>query len=190
MQIADRKDIENRLLYYWSRLYSKSLSVGKKYIRAKKTIVILFADYEISGLEEIHKYFSKWHICEDEYKNVVLTRNLEIYIIELPKFEKYNNNDELSTWVKFITNPEGIDMKDMSKNKLLKEAKELLVQISGDEKEQELAHQRLMYIMDQQAIEAAGFDKGKKSGLEEGEKIRNRKRNKFRKSKDCKIFIR
>lgn len=176
MQIADRKDIENRLLFYWSRLYSKSLSVGKKYISAKKTIVILFANYEISGLEEIHKYFSKWHICEDEYKNVVLTKNLEIYIIELPKFEKYNNNDELSAWVKFIIKPEEIDMNDVKENKSLKEAKKLLVKISGNKKEQKLAFQRLLHIMDQKAIEAAGFDKGKKSGLEEGEKIRHRKR--------------
>ncbi|MBP3597038.1 MAG: Rpn family recombination-promoting nuclease/putative transposase [Clostridia bacterium] len=169
MQIVDRKDIENRLLFYWSKLYSKTIKLGKDYINAQKTIIILFTDYEIKGLEKIEKYFSKWHICEDEYKNIILTKNLEIYILELPKFEKYTNtNLKLNAWVKFITNPGGITMDDMENNKSLKEAKQVLQQISDDEKEQYLAEQRLMYIMDQKAIEAAGFDKGKEEGLKEG----------------------
>lgn len=173
MQIVDRKDIENRLLFYWSKLYNKTIKLGKDYINAQKTIIILFTDYEIKGLEKIEKYFSKWHICEDEYKNIILTKNLEIYILELPKFEKYTNtNLKLNAWVKFITNPGGITMDDMENNKSLKEAKQVLQQISDDEKEQYLAEQRLMYIMDQKAIEAAGFDKGKEEGLKEGKKTK------------------
>ena len=126
---------------------------------------IEYLDEQINRLEKIEKYFSKWHICEDEYKNIILTKNLEIYILELPKFEKYTNtNLNLNAWVKFITNPGGITMDDMENNKSLKEAKQVLQQISDDEKEQYLAEQRLMYIMDQKAIEAAGFDKGKEEG--------------------------
>ena len=163
MQLIDRKDIENRLLFYWSKLYSKTINLGQDYITAQKTIIILFADYEISGLEEIHKYFSKWHICEDECKNIILTKNFEIYIIELPKFEKYVNNSELSTWVKFIKNPEVIKMSEINNNEPLKKAQNVLNEISDNEMEEELAFQRLMYIMDKKAIEAAGFDKGEKN---------------------------
>ena len=170
MQIVDRKDIENRLLFYWSKLYSKSIKLGERYISAQKTIIILFADYEIRQLEKIHKYFSKWHICEDEYKNIILTENFEIYIIELPKFEKYRDNSKLSTWVKFIRNPEVINMKDINDNEPLKEAKELLKRLSRDEREEELAFQRLMYVMDQKAIEASGYDKGEKIGYDRGRK--------------------
>ena len=38
---------------------------------------------------------------------------MEIYIIELPKFEKYReniSNSNLNLWVKFIKNPEVVDM--------------------------------------------------------------------------------
>lgn len=167
MQIIDRKDIENRLLFYWSKLYSKSISIGENYINASKSIVIIFTDYEIMALESIKKYFSKWHICEDEYKNIILTKNFEIYIIELPKYRKYHiNNGKLDSWVKFINNPEVINMNDTDNNEDLKKAKNVLEEISQDEREQELAFQRLMYIMDKKAIEAAGIDKGIKQGIE------------------------
>ena len=91
MQMVDKKDIENRIMFYWSKLYSKSIKLGEDYIDAKRTIIILFTDYEIKGHEEIEKYLTKWHIREDEYKEMILTKNLEIYIIELPKCERYTS---------------------------------------------------------------------------------------------------
>jgi len=166
MQMIDRKDIESRILFYWSKLYSKSIRRGENYNNAQRTIILLFSNYELSNLEEIQKYFTKWHICEDEYKNIILTKNLEIYIIELPKYKKYaKEKTKLSTWVKFIESPEVIDMSNIENNEALEKAKKVLNEISEDEKEEYLAEQRLMYIMDQKAIEAAGFDKGKKEGI-------------------------
>ncbi len=166
MQMADKKDIENRTLFYWSKLYSKSIKLGEKYMKAKRTIIILFTNYEIEGLGEIKKYLSKWHIREDEYQNIILTDNLEFCIIEIPKYERYiNENKELSKWVKFIRNPEEISMEDMNNNEALRKAKEELNKISDDEREEELAFQRLMYKMDIEATEALGYDKGLEEGI-------------------------
>ena len=94
---------------------------------------------------------------------------MEIYIIELPKFEKYNektNNNILNSWVKFINNPEEKDMKET--NKELNKAKKVLEEISQDEHERYLAELRQKYIMDQKAIEDAGYDKGLKVGMQQG----------------------
>ena len=168
MQIIDKKDIENRLLFYWSRLYAKSIKLGANYIDAQRTIIILFADYNIKNLENINKYITKWHICEDNFKETVLTMNFEIYIIELPKFEKYVDNSEIDTWVKFLKNPEVIGMSEINENEALKNAKTILEEISKDEYEQELAFKRELYLMDKKAIEAAGFDKGLEQGIKEG----------------------
>ena len=143
-------------MFYWSKLYGESIKVGERYINAKRTIIILFTDYEIKGHEKIKKYISKWQIREEEYKEIILTKNLEIYIIELPKCERYKRK------------PEEIDMEDMNNNKALKKAKEVLEEISGDEREKELAFQRLMYKMDQEAIEVAGYDRGIERGIEQG----------------------
>ena len=153
-------------MFYWSRLYASSIKKGEKYIKAKKTIIILFTDYEIKGHEKIEKYLSKWQIREEEYKEIILTENLEICIIELPKYEKYTSeNTKLNAWVKFIRKPEDISMEDVNNNEALKKAKEVLDEISGDKREEELAFQRLMYKMDIEATEAAGYDRGIEQGV-------------------------
>ncbi len=72
MQVIDKKNIEDRILYYWSRLYSKSLKRADDYLKAKRTIIILFTDYELDSLKCIEKYISRWHIREDEYANYIL----------------------------------------------------------------------------------------------------------------------
>lgn len=94
---------------------------------------------------------------------------MEIYIIELPKFEKYKkntNNSKLNIWIKFINNPEVIKMEEV--NNEVNKAKKVLEEISQDEHERYLAELRQKYIMDQKAIEDAGFDKGLKVGIEQG----------------------
>ena len=50
-------------------------------------------------------------------------------------------------------------------NKEIKKAKEVLEEISQDEHEIYLAELREKYIMDQKAIEDAGYDKGLKAGI-------------------------
>ena len=121
---------------------------------------ILISNYELESLKEIKKYVSKWNLREEEYKNVILTDDIEIVIIELPKFKKYMNNTALADWVKFIINPKVINMN----NENVKKAKKALDEISQDEHARRLAELREKYIMDQKAVEAAGYDKGFESG--------------------------
>jgi len=168
MQVIDRKNIEDRILYYWSRLYSKSLKRANDYLKTKKTIIILFTDYELDNLKEIEKYISRWHIREDEYTNYILTKKLDIAIIEIPKYYKYKGkNKDLDAWVKFIDKPEEMNMDEVKQNKALQKAKELLEDISEDEYEQDLAFKRDLFLMDKVAIEAAGYDKGIQEGIQQ-----------------------
>ena len=91
---------------------------------------------------------------------------LEIYILELPKFNRYQekeSNSELNLWINFIRNPGVIDMENIS-NEEVKKAKEVLEEISQNERERYLAELRQKYILDQKAIEDAGFDKGLEKG--------------------------
>ena len=106
---------------------------------------------------------TKWNIREQDYGNIILTDAMEI---ELPKFEKYKTGSTLDPWVKFIKNPKVIDMS----NKEIKKAKKVLEEISKDGKERYLAELREKYIMDQKAIEDAGYDKGLNEGIEKGKK--------------------
>ena len=168
MQIVDRKNIEKRILYYWSKLYNMNIKAGKDYENLEKVIVILITDYEIDSLKEIKKYETKWNIREEEYQKVILTEVMEFYIIEIPKYEKYKEkteNEKLNKWIKFIKEPGGIEMGD---DKEIKKAKEVLEEISQDKRERYLAELREKYILDQKAIEDAGYDKGLREGMTQG----------------------
>lgn len=166
MQVVDKNNLLERLLFYWSKLYERTIVSGDDYIKLKKTIVIMFADFELKGFENIEKYVSQWNIREKDYVNSVLTDRFQLYIIEMPKFAKYRTNTELDTWVNFIKNPEVSDMSE--KNESLKAAKKVLEDISQDEHEIYLAELREKYIRDQKAIQSKGYDNGVEAGMAMG----------------------
>ena len=53
----------------------------------------------------------------------------------------------------------------MGDDKAIRKAKEVLEEISKDKRERYLAELREKYILDQKAIEDAGYDKGLKDGI-------------------------
>jgi predicted transposase/invertase (TIGR01784 family) len=59
----------------------------------------------------------------------------------------------------------------MSDNENIKEAKQKYDEILADEHEKELAELRLKYIMDEQATELYGYNRGLEDGEEKGKEI-------------------
>ena len=176
MQVTEQKDIEKRIMFYWSKLYYSQIQEGDIYGKLHKTIAILIAKFELDSIKELENYHTKWNIREEKFSKLILTDVLEIHIIELPKLMRQLNNNEISIkdkvalWSMFIMNPEGIGEKEMSENSFIKKAKEELTKIQQDERERYLAEQRLIQIRDKKAIEAFGYDKGKKEGEESKQK--------------------
>ena len=161
MQLVDEKNIEKRIIFYLSKMYTQNLKKSHNYEELNKCISILFIDFELEKLKEIPKYLTKWNIREETYGKIILTDVLELYIIDLSKIEKYSENTLLDTWVKLISNSEEFNMENADES--IKKAKEVLDEISEDEHEQYLAHLREKYIFERQGIEEAGFDKGVKA---------------------------
>ena len=110
MQVVDQKDIEKRILFYWSKMYIQTLKVGEDYENLKRCIVILITDYDLDKLKEIPEYVTKWKIREEKYSKLVLTNDLELYIISLEKAKNSTRNkkEELYNWLKFINNPKEV----------------------------------------------------------------------------------
>ena len=53
-------------------MYISNLSEGEDYKKLKKTIIVLFADFELEELKLINDYYSKWQIKEGkERKNSI-----------------------------------------------------------------------------------------------------------------------
>ena len=159
MQIVDRKNIEKRILYYWSKMYTGSIKKGDDFEKLQKGIVVLISDYNIDNLKENNNYMTKWQIREEKTPELILTDVLEIYIIELRKVSKDDQeNNTLKAWLEFINNPE-VKPKMGDKEELIK-AREILEDMSRTKRERYLAEQREKWIMDKHAIHDAGYDKG------------------------------
>ncbi len=173
MQILDNKNIEKRILFYWSKLYLKQLKEGDKYDKLKRSIVIIFLDYEIEKLKELGVH-TKWQIRNTENGKIVLTEDLEVHIIELPKIKEKEAENRIKKWILFLENPEGEEIKKMSeKEPEIKEAIEVLEKISSDEAKIRIAELREKYIADRESELATAEEKGIKQGIEQGKKQGN-----------------
>ena len=198
MQVTDHKDIQERTLFYWSKLFSRKIVSGEDYKDLKKVVIILITKYEIEELKKIEKTLTKWQIREETFPKEVLTNKLEFYILELDKLEKYNDiSEELRNWLKFIESPEEIDMSEI-KDENIKRAKEELEKINMDEYEQDMALRREMFLHDQASMKRHAYEDGEKAGLEKrkketglksGEKIGLEKRKNRRKDRNSQKFI-
>ena len=170
LQIVDKKNIIERILYYWSRLDSRQIKSGEYYKILQKAIVILITDFKLENLEELD-YHSRWKIMEDKQgKKIILTQKLEIDIIELPKIiGKEKEQDNLLDWLYFLENPKSERVTEkMKENENLKEAVKKLDNLSEDEKMQRIADLRQKAIMDEKAIYEKGLEVGIEKGMKEG----------------------
>ena len=170
MQMVERDKLLERILYYWAKVYTRNIKKGKDYIVLQKTIEVLIINFEIKELKELG-YHSKWKIIEEKYRKQILTEDLEIHIIELPKIRELTqqeSKEELVKWLNFIEEPESEKVVQyMKENEGIKEAKEKLKVISEDEKIQRLAELREKAIMDEKAIERFGRKAGREEGKQE-----------------------
>ena len=170
MQMVEKDNLIERILYYWSRIYGKNLNGSDDYIELKRTIGVLIVNFEIKKLKELG-YHSKWKIIEEKERKLILTEHLELHIIEIPKIYKIGENEEkeeLVKWINFIENPESEKVGEyMKENDEMKEAKEKLEVMSEDEKMQILAELRLKAIRDEKAVERFGYKQGIKQEKKE-----------------------
>ena len=178
MQVVKSEHIAERILFYWSKMYNKTIRKGYGYERGQKAICILIADFKLSNLIEVDKFYTRWKIMEENYTKLNFTDKLYIVIIELEKLKGINDikeidNEELLNWCKFIKNPEEMEGEEM-KNKYIKKAKEKLDEINQSEEERRLAEIRERTIRDEMAIRDSGYIDGKNDGIKEGILERNK----------------
>lgn len=160
MQMVSQIAMIERMLYYWSRLYSKQLKQSEDYQVLERTIEILIADFELKELKGLG-YHTKWQIIEENHRKVILTDKFEFHIIELPKIKKVNEENELLDWLHFINNPQSERViKKMEENKELKEAGQKLEGLTEDEMLESILEAELRNRRDKKAIYAAGVEDG------------------------------
>lgn len=182
IQLTNQHNTIKRILYYWSRIYSEQLKRGENYKELKKTISIMITDYEIDELKEIEELETKWQIMDSQNGKKILTEDLEIHIIEIPKarriIEKEKGN-KIAQWMMFLDNPNSKGVKAiMEENENIKRAMEELEEMSDDEELRRIAELKEKYIRDEANIRESaledgfneGYDNGMREGIKEGTK--------------------
>ena len=177
IQLIERSNLPERLLFYFSKLYLRGIGKGEDYRFAKRVVLIAIIDYNLKmkienkKMETIWKLIDRKLIEKDNLQNI-LTNKLEIHILELDKVKeeyKKNKKNEKAQWLLFLDNPNTKEVEEiMEKNEEVKDAVIEVKKLSEDEELQRLADLREKAIMDEKAIYQAGLDKGKTEGKAEG----------------------
>ena len=172
IQLVDKKNFVQRLLFYFSKLYQSQIKKGSNYMDAKRVVLIAIIDYPFDLTESIEEMETIWQIMEKTHRNLVLTNYFELHILELEKVRNTylkDKNNEKAQWMLFLDDPNSMEVQEiMEDNKEIKEATVVVRKMSEDEKMQRLANLREKAIMDEKAIYEAGIDKGIKQGIEQG----------------------
>lgn len=180
IQLQPKQYNNERILYYWADTYARQLKRGDEYVELNKTISIVILGYEIDELNGFEKMGVKWKIRDGETGKRLLTDNLEIIIIELPKAIRIYGKDRenrILQWMMFLNNPNKKEVVQiMKENKTIRKAIEELERVSGEERLQRIAELREKAIRDEKAAMdyakehgfKEGFENGKIKGYEEG----------------------
>lgn len=179
------KDLLDRFLYYWAKMFTKQLKIGQKYKNLKKCICINLLEFKVSEYEDCHLTY---HIYDDRYKST-FSDLFEIHLLELPKIEELKKlNKTLYDWLKFIQLTSRKEMEFMSKTSpMLERAIKRLESLSQDDDAYLYAVKEYFYYLDeanrledakeyaiQQGLEqgkALGLEQGKALGLEQGKSL-------------------
>ncbi len=83
VQVVKQDFINKRSLYYWSKMYSNQLKVGGKYRLLNPAITINLLNFDY--FTQYETFHNAYHVRNDATGDI-LTNDLEMHFIELPKF--------------------------------------------------------------------------------------------------------
>lgn len=90
VQVVDHIAYKERVLYYWSKMYGKSIEKGKQFNALKKCVVINIIYFVLFDSQRMH---TKFQILE-AVDHTKFTDHLEIHVLELSKLNAYNRKIE------------------------------------------------------------------------------------------------
>ena len=193
LQVQPFKYMENRMLDYWANMYTSKIEIGQGYEELKPSISILITNYKVDKAKEISHYHSIWDLRERNHKDLKLTNDIELHILEMPKVNDIEmENDELAQWLKLIADPESEEVRRiMEDNEYFKKAMEAWEFLSGDEDLQRRVFARTRFLMDQATekaeSKAEGLAEGRSKGRAEGEASKAKQIAKKMKAKNMPI---
>ena len=184
IQLQQYDYMDRRTLHYWAQLYHRRLEKGEDYCNLGRTVTINILDYRLFADEEWPEYHSCFAVLNTKDLRHVLTNDLEIHFVELPKWRHDGSREmkRLERWLAYLSSQTTMEerrqlaMEDADIRTALEAEKEFVKDplcITAYEQ-----HQK--YLMDKRAREsfvrkegeavgeARGFKKGEAAGKAAG----------------------
>lgn len=180
IQLNNNHDMMKRSLYYWGKLYTSQLQKGMPYSALRKTITInllnfiMFLDHK-----EFHTKGTLWNTQQQK----LLSDDIEIHIIEIPKLteqwheEKVNPwKDPFVRWLLWLSANENEHLTKllediaMNQDPILQKAINKWERMSQDSSFRQAYDAREKVLMDEAAKFAHAETEGIKRGMEQGMK--------------------
>jgi len=184
IQIIPQYGMPERLLYYWARLFSSSLSKGERYDTLPPTIMIAILNYPLFP-HETDRFHTVFHIREDE-EQFLWSHHLEFHVLDLSQFmvkwKKYRREVKQSPewpWLTMLSAVDGRTKKideemvrelegiAMTEQEIL-EALEEWQSLSVDPKNRYAYEMRLKWLLDQLSNIRGSREEGRQEGRQEG----------------------
>ena len=166
IQLQNRRNMEQRTLFYWAKLFQGQSSEGDSYRALHKAVTVNVLDFDYLATERCHSTF---HLHED-VTGLMLTDLLEVHFVELRKLKAHSAalGRHLARWMLFLTTKtrEGLEALAMEEPAMQK-ALTTLEFLSQDERARQLYEDRQKALM----TYTADIDGAREEGREEGEQI-------------------
>jgi predicted transposase/invertase (TIGR01784 family) len=174
MQMLAERYYEQRILYYWAKLYQQQLHEGQDYLELKPTISISILDHV--RFPKVRNCHLRFRLLERRHR-FAFTADLEFHLLELPKFTKSEAelSSDLDTWLYFLRHMEKIDTDALpaafQQRPLVLRAMEELKMLAQNDVERERYEARRKAQLDfNTAVKVARLE-GREEGRAEGELI-------------------
>ena len=169
----DGDNLRKRSLYYGCRMLSSMSNSGQHYFELPKVYQVMFTNFTL--FKESRDYMQCFRMKSGD---IELCDTLQVIFIQMPLLKEETieekNLNEIEKWViflKYITDKSKRDLLNeiMGSNEGIREAGEILMTISADEREWAIQESRYKGRMDYESGLAASHAKGLEEGVEIGE---------------------
>ena len=180
MQLVPGKSFENRVLYYWSQIYSSQICEGELYLELRPVVSIILTRFALfPQLPQMHNVFT---LRAESDPSVQFTNHAVIHTLELEdsKLESVfsgmkdvsDKEEPLRNWIDYLLNANQKTEAEMDKlltrTPGLKRTHQIYSRFTRDERRRELAIAREKAIRDEAAHIEYALDQGRAEGHAEG----------------------
>ena len=168
MQVANEHNIQKRSLFYWSRMYSSSLSAGDSYNDLIPCICINILDF-IEFKEEPEAFISLG-VYNNKSRDRRYMRDLSLCFLEIPKFKKKEHMTRIERWLAVFSKKLSFKEKEAiaRKDPVMKDVLNSYDLFFSDKKERLNYINREMEILDHNSSIKSATEEGIKQGIEKG----------------------